>query len=39
MRCRTVVVSGYRLSLKELNLTHQSLAELCGHTRVTVTKA
>jgi hypothetical protein len=39
MRCRTVVVSGYRLSLKGLNLTHQSLAELCGLTRVTVTKA
>lgn len=29
---------GYRLSLKELNLTHRSLAELCGLTRVTVTK-
>ena len=34
-----VSASGYRLSLKELNLTHQSLAELCGLTRVTVTKA
>ena len=33
-----VSASGYRLSLKELNLTHQSLAELCGLTRVTVTK-
>jgi hypothetical protein len=29
---------GYRLSFKELNLTHRSLAELCGLTRVTVTK-
>jgi CRP-like cAMP-binding protein len=34
-----VSANGYRLSLKELNLTHQSLAELCGLTRVTVTKA
>ena len=34
-----VSATGYRLSLKELNLTHQSLAELCGLTRVTVTKA
>lgn len=34
-----VSASGYRLSLKELNFTHQSLAELCGLTRVTVTKA
>ena len=33
-----VSATGYRLSLKELNLTHQSLAELCGLTRVTVTK-
>ncbi|KEF42568.1 MAG: hypothetical protein ER33_04690 [Cyanobium sp. CACIAM 14] len=29
---------GYRLSLKDMNLTHQSLADLCGLTRVTVTK-
>jgi CRP-like cAMP-binding protein len=29
---------GYRLSLKEMNLTHRSLAEICGLTRVTVTK-
>jgi CRP-like cAMP-binding protein len=29
---------GYRLSLKEMNLTHKSLADLCGLTRVTVTK-
>lgn len=29
---------GCRLSLREMNLTHKSLAELCGLTRVTVTK-
>jgi len=29
---------GYRLSLKEMNLTHRSLADICGLTRVTVTK-
>jgi CRP-like cAMP-binding protein len=29
---------GHRLSLKEMNLTHRGLAELCGLTRVTVTK-
>ena len=29
---------GYRLSLRDMNLTHQALAELCGLTRVTVTK-
>jgi CRP-like cAMP-binding protein len=29
---------GYRLSLKEMNLTHKSLADICGLTRVTVTK-
>lgn len=29
---------GCRLSLRELNLTHRALAELCGLTRVTVTK-
>jgi CRP-like cAMP-binding protein len=29
---------GYRLSLREMNLTHKALAELCGLTRVTVTK-
>lgn len=29
---------GCRLSLAELNLTHRALADLCGLTRVTVTK-
>ena len=29
---------GYRLSLKDMNLTHRALADLCGLTRVTVTK-
>lgn len=29
---------GYRLSLREMNLTHKALADLCGLTRVTVTK-
>ena len=29
---------GWRLSLSELNLTHKALAELCGLTRVTVTR-
>ena len=29
---------GCRLSLSELNLTHRSLADICGLTRVTVTK-
>ena len=29
---------GYRLSLRDMNLTHKSLAEICGLTRVTVTK-
>jgi CRP-like cAMP-binding protein len=29
---------GYRLSLRDMNLTHQVLAEICGLTRVTVTK-
>jgi len=29
---------GYRLSLKDMNLTHKALAEVCGLTRVTVTK-
>jgi CRP-like cAMP-binding protein len=29
---------GWRLSLAELNLTHRGLADLCGLTRVTVTK-
>jgi CRP-like cAMP-binding protein len=29
---------GHRLSLKEMNLTHRDLADLCGLTRVTVTK-
>jgi CRP-like cAMP-binding protein len=30
--------SGHRFSLKDMNLTHKSLADLCGLTRVTVTK-
>ncbi len=30
---------GCRLSLSELNLTHRALADLCGLTRVTVTKS
>jgi len=29
---------GYRLSLREMNLTHKALADLCGLTRVTITK-
>jgi CRP-like cAMP-binding protein len=29
---------GWRFSLAELNLTHKALAELCGLTRLTVTK-
>ena len=29
---------GYRFSLRDMNLTHKSLADLCGLTRVTVTK-
>jgi CRP-like cAMP-binding protein len=29
---------GARFSLREMNLTHKALAELCGLTRVTVTK-
>lgn len=29
---------GHRLSLKDMNLTHKGLADLCGLTRVTVTK-
>lgn len=29
---------GHRLSLKEMNLTHRGLADICGLTRVTVTK-
>lgn len=29
---------GHRFSLKEMNLTHRDLADLCGLTRVTVTK-
>lgn len=33
-----VNLHGCRLSLSELNLTHQGLADLCGLTRVTVTK-
>jgi len=34
-----VSTRGYRLSLKDMHLTHKSLAEICGLTRVTVTKA
>jgi len=33
-----VSTRGYRLSLKDMNLTHKALADLCGLTRVTVTK-
>lgn len=33
-----VSTRGYRLSLKDMHLTHKSLAEICGLTRVTVTK-
>jgi CRP-like cAMP-binding protein len=29
---------GHRLSLKDMNLTHKTLADICGLTRVTVTK-
>jgi CRP-like cAMP-binding protein len=29
---------GHRFSLKDMNLTHKGLADLCGLTRVTVTK-
>lgn len=29
---------GYRFSLRDMNLTHKALADLCGLTRVTVTK-
>ena len=29
---------GYRFSLKDMNLTHRALADVCGLTRVTVTK-
>ncbi|PZV00855.1 Crp/Fnr family transcriptional regulator [Cyanobium sp. ULC084] len=29
---------GSRFSLREMNLTHKALAEICGLTRVTVTK-
>lgn len=29
---------GHRFSLKDMNLTHKALADLCGLTRVTVTK-
>lgn len=37
-RFGTVSSHGHRLSLRELNLTHRGLAEICGLTRVTVTK-
>ena len=33
-----VSTRGYRFSLKDMNLTHKALADLCGLTRVTVTK-
>ena len=33
-----VSTRGYRLSLKDMNLTHRALADLCGLSRVTVTK-
>ena len=33
-----VSTRGYRLSLKDMNLTHKALADICGLTRVTVTK-
>lgn len=29
---------GHRISLRELNLTHKALGDICGLTRVTVTK-
>ena len=38
LRFGQVSSRGYRLSLRDMNLTHQALAEICGFTRVTVTK-
>ena len=38
LRFGQVSSRGYRLSLRDMNLTHQALAEICGLTRVTVTK-
>jgi len=38
LRFGQVSSHGYRLSLKDMNLTHRALAEVCGLTRVTVTK-
>jgi hypothetical protein len=34
-----VSTRGYRFSLKDMRLTHKTLADICGLTRVTVTKA
>ena len=34
-----VSTRGYRFSLKDMHLTHRNLADICGLTRVTVTKA
>jgi CRP-like cAMP-binding protein len=34
-----VSTRGYRFSLKDMRLTHKALADICGLTRVTVTKA
>lgn len=33
-----VSTCGYRFSLKDMHLTHRALADICGLTRVTVTK-
>jgi CRP-like cAMP-binding protein len=38
LRFGQVSRQGHRLSLKEMNLTHRGLADICGLTRVTVTK-
>jgi CRP-like cAMP-binding protein len=38
LRFGQVSSRGYRFSLKDMNLTHRALAEVCGLTRVTVTK-
>ena len=34
-----VSTRGYRFSLKDMHLTHRTLADICGLTRVTITKA
>ena len=34
-----VSTRGYRFSLKDMRFTHKTLADICGLTRVTVTKA